>query len=70
LQADSELLLCGGRSDFVFRGECQRARKAVGSVIGGGFQSFAPRDIGTLKEEFLARWVKAHARDKGMIGHE
>ncbi len=44
-------------------------RKAIGNVIGGAFQSFALRGIGTLEEEFLARWVTTHARDKGTIGH-
>jgi hypothetical protein len=45
-------------------------RKAIGNVIGGAFQSFALRGIGTLEEEFLARWVTTHARDKGTVGHE
>jgi hypothetical protein len=45
-------------------------RKAIGNVIGGAFPSFALRGIGTLEEEFLARWVTTHARDKGTIGHE
>jgi len=45
-------------------------RKAIGNVIGGAFQSFALRGIGTLEEEFLARWVTTHARDKGTIGHD
>jgi hypothetical protein len=46
----------------------QGDRKAIGNVIGGAFQSFALRGIGTLEEEFLARWVTTHARDKGTIG--
>ncbi|WP_165876796.1 carboxypeptidase-like regulatory domain-containing protein [Acidipila rosea] len=45
-------------------------RKAVGNVIGVTFQGFALRGIGTLEEEFLARWVTTHARDKGTIGHQ
>lgn len=45
-------------------------RKAVGNVIGVSFQGFALRGIGTLEEEFLARWVTTHARDKGTIGHQ
>lgn len=45
-------------------------KKAWGNVIGGAFQSFALRGIGTLEEEFLARWVTTHARDKGTVGHE
>jgi hypothetical protein len=44
-------------------------RKAIGNVIGGAFQSFALRGVGTLEEEFLARWVTTHARDKGTVGH-
>jgi hypothetical protein len=44
-------------------------RKAIGNVIGGAFQSFALRGIGTLEEEFLARWVTTHARDKGTVGY-
>ena len=47
----------------------QGDRKAIGNVIGGAFQSFALRGIGTLEEEFLARWVTTHARDKGTVGH-
>jgi hypothetical protein len=47
----------------------QDDRKAIGNVIGGAFQSFALRGIGTLEEEFLARWVTTHARDKGTVGH-
>lgn len=45
-------------------------KKAWGNVIGGAFQSFALRGIGTLEEEFLARWVTTHARDKGTVGHD
>jgi hypothetical protein len=48
----------------------QGDRKAIDNVIGGAFQSFALRGIGTLEEEFLARRVTTHARDKGTIGHE
>jgi hypothetical protein len=44
-------------------------RKAVGNVIGVTFEGFALRGIGTLEEEFLARWVTTHARDKGTVGH-
>jgi hypothetical protein len=44
------------------------SRKTVDNVIGGAFQSFALRGVGTLEEEFLARWVTTHARDKGTIG--
>ena len=47
----------------------QGDRKAIGNVIGGAFQSFALRGIGTLEEEFLARWLTTHARDKGTVGH-
>lgn len=47
----------------------QGDRKAIGNVIGGAFQSFALRGIGTLEEEFLARWVTTHAREKGTVGH-
>jgi Carboxypeptidase regulatory-like domain len=47
----------------------QSDRKAIGNVIGGALQGFALRSIGTLEEEFLARWVTTHARDKGTIGH-
>jgi len=45
-------------------------RKAIGNVIGVAFEGFALRGIGTLEEEFLARWVTTHARDKGTIGHQ
>jgi hypothetical protein len=45
-------------------------RKAVGNVIGVAFEGFALRGIGTLEDEFLARWVTTHARDKGTIGHQ
>jgi hypothetical protein len=48
----------------------QGDKKAIGNVIGGAFQGFALRGIGTLEEEFLARWVTTHAKDKGTIGHE
>jgi hypothetical protein len=48
----------------------QGDRRAIGNVIGGSFQSFALRGIGTLEEEFLARWVTTHSRDKGTIGHQ
>ena len=48
----------------------QGDRKAIGNVISGALQGFALRGIGTLEEEFLARWVTTHARDKGTIGHE
>ncbi len=44
-------------------------RKAIGNVIGVAFEGFAFRGIGTLEEEFLARWVTTHARDKGTVGH-
>lgn len=47
----------------------QGDRKAIGNVVGGAFQSFALRGIGTLEEEFLARWVTTHAKDKGTVGH-
>jgi hypothetical protein len=45
-------------------------RKAVGNVVSGALQGFSLRGIGTLEEEFLARWVTTHAKDKGTIGHE
>jgi hypothetical protein len=45
-------------------------KKAIGNVITGSLQGFALRGVGTLEEEFLARWVTTHARDKGTIGHE
>jgi hypothetical protein len=48
----------------------QGDRKAIGNVIGGASQSFSLRGIGTLEEEFLARWVTTHSRDKGTIGHQ
>ncbi len=45
-------------------------RQAIGNVVGGAFQHFALRGIGTLEEEFLSRWVTTHAREKGTIGHD
>jgi hypothetical protein len=45
-------------------------RKAATNVVSGAVQGFAFRGIGTLEEEFLARWVTTHSKDRGTIGHE
>jgi hypothetical protein len=41
------------------------SRKTIDNAVGGAFQSFALRGVGTLEEEFLARWSRRTLEIKG-----
>jgi hypothetical protein len=45
-------------------------RKGAVTVINGAVEGFALRGVTALEQEFLARWITTHSRDKGSVGHE
>jgi Carboxypeptidase regulatory-like domain len=45
-------------------------RKGAVTVINGALEGFALRGVTALEQEFLARWITTHARDKGTVGHQ
>lgn len=44
-------------------------RKGAVTVINGALEGFALRGVTALEQEFLARWITTHSRDKGTVGH-
>ena len=45
-------------------------RKGAVTVINGALEGFALRGVTALEQEFLARWITTHSRDKGTVGHQ
>ncbi|WP_162539096.1 carboxypeptidase-like regulatory domain-containing protein [Granulicella sp. WH15] len=43
-------------------------RKGAVTVINGAVEGFALRGVTALEQEFLARWITTHSKDKGTIG--
>jgi Carboxypeptidase regulatory-like domain len=45
-------------------------RKGGVAVINGAVAGFALRGVTALEQEFLARWITTHSRDKGTVGNQ